>query len=76
MSKKLIAVIGRGPHEVKVHRDSELGEFTARLNGDPKSDYFTDDRDDAIATADAMLVWVAQHEPVSVDTQRRAAFLY
>lgn len=45
-----IAQVGR----VKVYRNAPMQEYVCKLPGRPEADYFTDDRDDAMATARAM----------------------
>jgi len=42
-------------HICKIMYDPRHGEYVARLNGNSATDYFTDDRDDAIGTARHML---------------------
>lgn len=61
MSRRLIAVVlpdAPNGREVKVYHDTEWGEYRARLVVDglvvPAADYFTDDKADAIATAETM----------------------
>jgi len=39
---------------VNIYRDTEYDQFVCKLVGSPKADYFTDDKDDAFATAHAM----------------------
>lgn len=39
--------------------DRDLGEYTVRIPGRPAADYFTDDREDAVATARAMATQLA-----------------
>ena len=57
MIKRRVYVNDGGNTEVKVYLED--GEYTARIyvagKLQFKRDYFTDDKDDAIATADAML---------------------
>ena len=57
MSKRLFAKLlnCENGNEVKIHFDSDLREYTATKNGDQKSAYFTDDKEDAMHTAKAML---------------------
>lgn len=42
-------------HTCKVMFNPHYGEYVVRLNGNAKTDYFTDDKDDAIGTAKMML---------------------
>lgn len=41
-------------HVVNVYWNAETAEYVCRIPGRPASDYFTDDKDDANATALAM----------------------
>lgn len=50
----------------RAYRDSDTGEYIVKLIGAPKADYFTDDKDDAIATMRAMADFVG----VRVDRRR------
>lgn len=61
MSRRLFGVVKPNEpngREVKVYWDSDWQEYRARLfvNGDPHiaADYFTDDKDDAMSTAEVM----------------------
>lgn len=47
MAKRKIKQIG----DVVVYRDAEWDEYIVRVGGDPKTDYFTDDKSDAVDTA-------------------------
>lgn len=49
MSMRKIARIGTAT----VRRDSDSGEYVVTFDGNPKADYFTDDKRDAIQTARA-----------------------
>ena len=60
MSKRLLHKLGSGALSAKVYRDSEWDEYVVKLYNEhgmhmPKSDYFTTDEDDALATAHAMV---------------------
>lgn len=50
MAKRKIKQIGA----VSVYRDSEWDEYVVRIGGNPETDYFTDDKDDAFKTAEAI----------------------
>ena len=39
----------------KVYRSAETDEYIVKLVGAPKADYYTNDKDDAEATANAMV---------------------
>lgn len=60
MSKRVIFEAEHGPSRVKTYWDSEDREYVVRLwcSGTERknAEYFTDDEDDAIGTAEAMLV--------------------
>lgn len=43
---------------VRAYKNNDTGEFVIKLIGAPKADYFTDDKDDAIATMKAMADFV------------------
>lgn len=40
-----------GNHIINIYKDSEFNEYSVRIIGKPEADYFTDDKDDALATA-------------------------
>jgi hypothetical protein len=45
--RRLIKIIG----DVRIYRDSEYNEYIVGIKGQPAADYFTNDKDDALATA-------------------------
>lgn len=53
MARKLIKTIVGNKCTVKVYFDVEYHEYVGRVEGDKNgdSDYFTDDREDALGTA-------------------------
>lgn len=59
MSKRTIETFGRANVMTKVRWDSDLREYTVQLlvdgKRDPRADYFTNDKADAMSTAIAML---------------------
>ena len=56
---RLISTIGIADPVGKVYYRSEDREFVCRVPGRPEADYFTDDKDDAMHTAWAMVRHVA-----------------
>jgi len=52
---RLIETIELQGHICKIMYSPHVREYIARLNGKPETDYFTDDKDDAIATSKHML---------------------
>ncbi|MGC3025850.1 hypothetical protein ACPUER_11970 [Burkholderia sp. DN3021] len=54
MARKLIRTLEGDLQTVKVYRDSEWNEYVVCVVGNPDADYFTNDRADAIATAELM----------------------
>ena len=40
---------------VKVYRDTETCEFRCVLDGNPDATYYTDDKEDALGTAECMV---------------------
>lgn len=58
MAERRIAVVhdDSGMIEVKVYHDPDgADEYVCRLTGSPDADYFTNDYDDALNTAEAMV---------------------
>lgn len=53
MARKLIRTL-EGTQTVKVYRDSEWDEYVVSVVGNPDADYHTNDRADAVATAELM----------------------
>ncbi|KGK41041.1 hypothetical protein LH51_17570 [Nitrincola sp. A-D6] len=53
MAKRIIKKVmdNKDNHIINVYRDSEFNEYSVRIIGKPEADYFTDDKDDAFATA-------------------------
>lgn len=66
--KRRIAIFECGSHYVKIFYESDLREYQVRLYRDgilhPPSDYHTNEKKDAFATADAML----SHETEKIST--------
>lgn len=64
MALRKIDEFTQGAHTVKVHKDSETGDYRCRLYSDGKAqeaaDYFTGDKNDALGTAQAMLGQAAE----------------
>lgn len=65
MALRLIQSTSNSGKTMKVYRDTEWGEYRTRLyfNGvlQPKSDYHTDDKDDAIETGLLMIGMPSVH---------------
>lgn len=55
MGRRRILTLTHDGREVAVFRDNEWDEFVVRLKGNPDADYFTSDKEDAVATAHAMV---------------------
>ena len=62
MSRRTISKHMAHAHVVMVTYESDLREYRARIDRDPKSDYFTDDKQDALDTASAMLTHACKHD--------------
>lgn len=63
---KLIKVVQQGKFEAKIYKDSEWNEFRTKFFVDGKhqenGDHHTDDKEDAINTADHTIRWFVQNE--------------
>lgn len=55
MPRRKIETVRREGQEATVYRDREWDEYVVKLKGRPSADYFTGDREDAIATARKMV---------------------
>jgi hypothetical protein len=59
-SKKINSIV-RGGHSAKITYDQKWGEYVVRLDNNAKSYYFTNDTQDAIGTANAMVNFAIDH---------------
>lgn len=55
MAQRKLKTFEHDGKSVGVYKDSETGEFVAKLKGRPQADYFTNDLDDAVGTAKKMV---------------------
>lgn len=54
MAKKKLKIESLAYGPVSVYFDSDLGEYSVKVAGNPKATYFTDDKKDALSTAQYM----------------------